>query len=374
MDYRRLAEKRLPRFLFDYIDGGCNDELTMSANVRDFATLKLRQRVMRDVSNVDTSTHLLGQAASMPLILAPVGMAGMMGRRGETQGVRTANAAKVPFTLSTVGICSLEEVQQASSEPFWFQLYMLRDRSVVESILARAQGAGCDTLVFTVDLAVAGMRRRDTRNGMVGDDNLAMALGKLRQLLARPGWLLDVGIRGKPHTFGSIANFVANSTDLNAYKHWIDSQFDASVTWDDIAWLREIWPGKLLIKGVLEADDARAAATVGADGVVVSNHGGRQLDSAASTISKLPGVVDAVGDQLEVFLDGGVRGGIDVIKAAALGARGVLIGRPWVWAMAARGEAGLGRLLDTYQTEMKLAMALMGITRVEQIDRSLLDN
>jgi len=374
LDYRRLAEKRLPRFLFDYIDGGCNDELTMDANVRDFTALKLKQQVMRDVSNIDTSTSLLGQKAAMPLILAPVGLAGMMARRGETQGVRAANAAKVPFTLSTVGVCPVEEVQRAASEPFWFQLYMLRGRGAVESILERARNAGCETLVFTVDLAVAGMRRRDTRNGMVGDEKLAMAIGRVRQLLMRPGWVFDVGIRGKPHTFGNVDQFVAGARDFNAYKNWLDSQFDASVTWDDIAWLRGIWPGKLLIKGILEVDDARAAADTGADGVVVSNHGGRQLDSVASSISKLPAVVDAVGDQLEVYMDGGVRSGIDVIKAVALGARGVLIGRPWVWAIAAQGEVGLRHLLDSYRTEIELAMALMGVTRIEQIDRTALDN
>ena len=372
-DYRRLAEKRLPRFLFDYVDGGANEERTMAANVADLASLRIRQRVMRDVSAIDTATTLAGQNASMPLALAPVGMAGMFARRGEVQGIRAADQAGVPFTLSTVGICPIEEIRAAAAGPFWFQLYMMRDREVVERLLARARAGGCTALLFTVDLAVPGLRYRDFRNGMLGRDTLRAKLARARQLGTRPGWIRDVGILGKPHSFGSLSDVVPDPTDLQAYKAWIDAQFDPRVTWKDIEWLRSIWGGKLYIKGVLEPDDARAAADVGADGVVVSNHGGRQLDSVASTASKLPGVAAAVGERVEVLVDGGIRGGIDVLKAVALGARGVLIGRPWIWAMAGAGQQGLSDLLAGFKLELQVAMALAGVTRIADIDHSVLD-
>ena len=372
LDYRALAEKRLPRFLFDYIDGGANDELTLAANVSDFAKVRLKQRVLRDVSHVDASTTLAAQQVRMPMALAPIGMAGMMARRGEAQAVRVANAAGLPFTLSTVGICSLEEVQAAASQPFWFQLYMIRDRVAVQSVLARARAAGCTTLVFTVDLPVAGMRHRDARNGMLSD-SLRGKLGKVRQLVARPGWVADVAMGGKPLTFGNLSALVPDASNLNSYKAWIDSQFDTSVTWKDIAWLRSIWPGKLLLKGILEVEDALAAAAIGADGVIVSNHGGRQLDSVASSISKLSAIADAVGERAEVYMDGGVRSGVDVFKAIALGARGVLIGRPWIWALAGAGVTGLTDLLATFQREFEVAMALTGVTRVSDIRRELID-
>ncbi|MBK6351779.1 MAG: L-lactate dehydrogenase [Proteobacteria bacterium] len=372
-DYRRLAERRLPRFLFDYIDGGANDELTMAANLADFASMKLRQRVMRDVSGVDTSTVLAGRKVAMPVALAPVGMAGMFSRRGEVTGVRAADQAGIPFTLSTLGVCTMQELQAASPSPFWFQLYMMRDRAVVQRLLGRARDAGCDTLLFTVDLAVTGLRHRDVRNGMIGRPTLKVRLSKLRQLLARPGWIRDVGVLGKPHTIGNLSEVVPDPTDLNAYKAWIDEQFDPSVTWKDIEWLRRIWDGKLLIKGVLEAGDARGAVDVGADGVVVSNHGGRQLDGVASSIAKLPGVVAAVGDRVEVLLDGGVRSGVDVLKAVALGARGVLIGRPWVWAVAGAGQQGLIDLLETVHNELRTAMALAGVSRIADVGPELID-
>lgn len=372
-DYRRLAEKRLPRFLFDYIDGGANDELTMRANLADFASVRLRQRVMRDVSGVDTSTMLAGRRVTMPLALAPVGMAGMFSRRGEVTGHRVASQAGVPFSLSTLGVCTMDELRTASPAPFWFQLYMMRDRNVVERLLDRARDAGCDTLLFTVDLAVTGLRHRDVRNGMLGRPTLKARLGKLRQLVARPGWIRDVGLLGKPHTIGNLSDVVPDPTDLNAYKDWIDAQFDPSVTWKDIEWLRRIWNGKLLIKGVLEPGDARDAVEVGADGVVVSNHGGRQLDGVQSSIAKLPGVVAAVGHQAEILLDGGVRSGVDVLKAVALGARGVLIGRPWVWATAGAGLQGLVDLLGTFQNELRTAMALAGVSRVADVGPELID-
>jgi L-lactate dehydrogenase (cytochrome) len=372
LDYRRLAEKRLPRFLFDYIDGGAGEEKSMGANADDFLKLKLRQRVMCDVDNVDTSTTLFGQPASMPLVLAPVGLAGMMRRRGEVQGVRAATRAGIPFTTSTVGICSVEEVQAAAGKPAWFQLYMLRDRGLVTALLERAQQAGCTTLVFTVDLAVAGMRHRDSRNGMLGG-GVAGRVSKAWQIFTRPQWILDVGIKGKPHDFGNLREAVAGSKNLDEFKAFIADQFDPSVTWEDIAWLRSQWKGPILIKGVMSADDARAAIDVGADGVVVSNHGGRQLEGVASSISKLPEVVAAVGDRAEVHMDGGVRSGTDVVKAVALGAKSVMIGRPWVWAMAARGEQGLVDLLQVFQKEIAVTLALMGVRRVNEITPDLLE-
>jgi L-lactate dehydrogenase (cytochrome) len=372
LDFRARAERRLPRFLFDYIDGGANDEVTLAANSTDFGRIRLRQHVLRDVSHIDTTARLAAEKVSMPMALAPIGLAGMMSRRGEAQAVRIANEAGIPFTLSTVGICSLSEVKDASTKPFWFQLYMMRDREAVKSLLQRALAVGCTTLVFTVDLPVTGMRHRDTRNGML-TSSLAGKVGKLRQLVIRPGWLADVAIGGKPHTFGSLAALVPDAPNLNAFRAWIDAQFDPSVTWSDIEWLRSMWPGKLLIKGILEVDDALAAVAIGADGVIVSNHGGRQLDSVASTISKLPAIATAVGGKVEVLVDGGVRSGVDVFKAIALGANGVLIGRPWIWALAGGGPSGLADLLATFRREFEVSMALTGVTRVSDIGPELID-
>jgi len=371
-DYRKLAEKRLPRFLFDYIDGGANEEVTLAANLSDFSRYRLKQRVMRDVGNIDTGTVMCGSHYGMPLALAPVGMAGLMARRGEVLGARVAKKAGVPFTASTVGICSLDEIRDAIGEPCWFQLYMLRDRTIVEKLLERAAATGVDTLIFTVDLAVTGMRHRDWRNGMTGD-SLSSRLAKFRQLAARPGWLYDIGIRGKPHHFGNLAEVTEKPVDLVSLKDFIAGQFDPTVTWKDIAWLRSIWKGKLLIKGVLSAEDASSAMDAGADGVIVSNHGGRQLDCVSSGIGKLPEVVQAVGGKIEVFMDGGVRNGIDVVKAVALGASGVLIGRPWVWAAAGAGEKGLSDLLGVFQEEIRVAMALMGVNRIDELSPDLLE-
>jgi L-lactate dehydrogenase (cytochrome) len=372
-DYRRLAGKRLPRFLLDYVDGGANDELTMAANVADLRALRIRQRVMRDVDAIDTSTTLAGERVAMPLALAPVGMAGMYARRGEVQGMRASSGAGVPFTLSTVGICTIGEVRGAAPGPLWFQLYMMRDREIVQRVLAEARAGGCTALLFTVDLPMPGLRRRDFRNGMLGRDTLRARLAKAWQLGTRPGWLWDVGVRGKPHSFGSLADVIPDPTDLRAFKDWIDRQYDRTVTWKDIEWVRGLWDGKLLVKGVLEPDDARAAADAGVDGVIVSNHGGRQLDSVASSIAKLPGVVAAVGERVEVLVDGGIRGGIDVLKALALGARGAMIGRPWVWAIGGAGQAGLEDLLATFKLELEIAMALTGVTRIADIGPELID-
>jgi L-lactate dehydrogenase (cytochrome) len=361
-DYRRLAESRLPRQLFDYIDGGSVDERTLVANREDLARLRLRQRVLRDVSRVDTTATVAGRPVTMPVVLAPVGLAGLFRRRGEVQAARAAEAAGVPFCLSTVGLCSLEEVRAATTKPFWFQLYMMRDRGHVRELLQRAQAAGVTTLVFTVDLAVVGARYRDTRNGMGGGLSTWASLRSALNFAAHPRWLVDVALGGRPLVFGNLASYVASAKNIQQFRSWIDSQFDPSVTWRDIEWLRREWPGTIIIKGILEPEDACAAADAGAVGIVVSNHGGRQLDGAPSSISALPRVVDAAGARLEILMDGGVHSGQDVVKALALGAQSVMIGRAWVYALAARGEAGVRHLLSQMQREMAVTLALTGLT------------
>jgi L-lactate dehydrogenase (cytochrome) len=371
-DFQALARRRLPRFLFDYLDGGAGREHTLTANVSALSRVRLRQRVLVDVDGIESATTLAGESLAMPLALAPIGLAGMMARRGEVQAARVAEAAGVPFILSTVGICSLEEVQATRSVPFWFQLYMLRDRGVVQSLLDRAWAAGCRTLVFTVDLPAPGLRHRDVRNGMEAS-GLRAGLLRASQVLARPGWLWDVAVRGKPLNFGSLASQVPDAHDLNAFKRWVDAQFDASVTWRDIAWLRGRWQGRLVLKGIMEADDARRAVEHGADGLVVSNHGGRQLDGVRASIEALPAISQAVGMRAEVWMDGGIRSGIDVFRALALGARGVMIGRPWVWALAGAGPVGLAAYLSGLQRELRLAMMLTGCRSIAEIDLDRID-
>lgn len=371
-DYRRLAESRLPRQLFDYIDGGAVDERTLAANRDDLARLQLRQRVLRDVSRVDTAVEIAGRSAAMPIVLAPVGLAGLMRRRGEVQAARAAETAGVPFCLSTVGLCSLEEVRAATRASFWFQLYMMRDRGHVRELLQRARAVGVETLVFTVDLAVVGARYRDTRNGMGGG---LSAWGSLRSALdfaAHPRWLADVALGGRPLVFGNLSSYVASAKNIQQFRAWIDAQFDPSVTWRDIEWLRREWPGTLIIKGILEAEDAEAAANAGAEGIVVSNHGGRQLDGAPSSISALPRIVDAVAGRVEILMDGGVHSGQDVVKAVALGARAVMIGRAWVYALAARGEGGVRHLLSQMQREIGVTLALTGLTAVRDASPDML--
>lgn len=371
-DYRRLAEKRLPRVLFDYIDGGAYDERTLADNVSDFQTLELKQRVMRDVSNLDTTLDYLGQTWTMPVALAPIGMAGMMARRSEVQAKRAADAFGIPYCLSTVGICSLEEVAAVSDTPFWFQLYMLRDRGAVKNLLERAKAVGVTTLIFTVDLAVVGARYRDVRNGMAGGIS---TWGRLRSgllsYLTHPKWLVDVGIGGKPHIFGNLSEYVPKATTPADFKQWVDGQFDPSVTWKDIEWLRTIWDGELIIKGVLCPEDALSAKQSGANAVVVSNHGGRQLDGVSSSIAMLPRIVDSVGDDLDILMDGGIRSGLDVTKAIAMGAKATLIGRPWIYALAARGEAGLSDLLATFKQGMDVSMALTGAPTLDDLSPNI---
>jgi len=319
-DYRELARRRLPRQLFDYIDGGAYEEATMRANADDLRALELRQRVLRDVSALDLRTSILGCEFSMPIALAPVGLGGMFARRAEVQAARAAESAGVSFCESTVSICGIEEVAAASARPVWFQLYVMRDRAYTEDLLARATAAGCPVLVLTVDLPVVGARYRDVRNGLSGDLGPMQKVRRGIDLARHVAWVRDVALGGKPHTFGNLEKAVPGGSSPDSFKEWVDSQFDPTVTWDDLEWVRAHWKGKLVIKGVLDADDARLAVDHGIDGVVVSNHGGRQLDDTPSTTSALPAVVEAVAARATVLVDGGVRSGLDVVKLMALGA------------------------------------------------------
>ena len=365
-DYRERARRRLPKFLFDYVDGGAGREQTLAWNTDAWRKICLRQRVLVDVSDIDTRATLLGQECQLPLALSPVGLAGMTARRGEVQAVRAAEAAGLPFTLSTVGLCGLDEVARAAEQPFWFQLYMLKDRAVVRSLLDQAWQVGCRNLLFTVDLPMPGSRQRDVRNG-VGMPGLRPRVLKTSQVLSRPRWIWDVVLRGKPLSLGSMSPFVKAASNPDDFKHWVDQQFDPSVTWDDIAWLRESWKGRLVLKGVLDVADVQPAIDTGVDGLVVSNHGGRQLDGVPATADCLPPLVDVAEGRLEMLVDGGIRSGMDVFRALALGADGVMIGRPWVWALAGGGQQGLERLLAAFHDELRIAMALTGITRVADI-------
>ena len=368
-DFRDAARRRLPRFLFDYIDGGAYAERTLGRNVSDLADLSLRQRVLKDVSRVSTRTTLFGVDQALPVVLAPVGLTGMYARRGERQAARAAAAKGVPFCLSTVSVCDLAEVSKASPAPIWFQLYVLRDRGFMRDLLAKAQDAGATTLVFTVDMPVPGARYRDAHSGMSGPN---AALRRMAQAVTKPGWAWDVGVMGRPHTLGNVAPVLGANSGLEDFIGWLGANFDPSIQWKDLDWIREVWKGPLVIKGVLDPEDARAAADIGADGIVVSNHGGRQLDGVLSTARALPAVAEAVGDRLTVLADGGVRSGLDVVRMLALGAQGVLLGRAWVYALAARGGVGVEQLLDLIEKEMRVAMALTGVNSVAEIDRSIL--
>lgn len=370
-DFRQAARRRLPRVLFDYIDGGSYGETTLAANVNDFEALKLRQRVLRDVSKLSMATEILGQRLSMPVILAPIGLGGMYARRGEVQAARASQAAGVPFSLSTVSVCAIDEVAAAAAPP-WFQLYMIKDRSFMADVLAKASEAGCPILLFTVDLPIPGARHRDTRNAMVATD-LRSRLGQAADGLRRPGWLFDVYFGGRPHTLGNVAAAAGDLKSLGQFWSWIGRNFDPSVTWNDLAWVRGHWSGPIVLKGVLDPEDAREAVRCGADGIVVSNHGGRQLDGAASSISALPAIANAVGDDLTVLMDGGVRSGLDVLKALAAGAKACFVGRPWAWALGAGGEAGVGQMLAILRQELRMAMSLTGCTDVLSAGPDLLD-
>ena len=374
LDDRELARRRLPRQLFDYVDGGAYDEATLRANVSDLGRVLLRQVVMRDVSVRDPSVEVLGQHLALPIVLAPVGLGGMFARRAEVQAARAAERAGVPFIESTVSICSIEEVAEAKATPPWFQLYVMRDRGYAQDLMARAQAVGSPVLVLTIDLAVVGARHRDTRNAAVGTTTAWAKARRALDLLSHPRWIADVALGGRPLTFGNLEKAVPGAGSPAAFKDWVDSQFDPSVTWKDIEWVRGNWNGRLVVKGVLDPEDARQAAEAGVDGIVVSNHGGRQLDAVPSTARALPEVVDAVGDDVEVLADGGVRTGLDVVKMVAMGARAVLIGRAWAWAVAAHGEAGVRHVLAVMKADIDTALGLTGQTAIADVDRSALYN
>ncbi len=373
-DYRDAARRRLPHFLFEYIDGGAFAEVTLRRNVEDLATIALRQRVLCDVADIDLATTLFGATQAMPLALAPIGLAGLVARRGEVQAARAAHAAGVPFILSTVSACPIAEVRAGlpAAANFWFQLYMIRDRGFLRDLLARAREAGCPALVFTVDMPVPGTRYRDYRSGLAGAPGLAGDLRRVAQALARPGWAWDVGLHGRPHALGNIAPVLGGRTGLDDFFAWMRGNFDPGIAWRDLDFIRSEWTGPLILKGILDPEDARQAVEMGADGIIVSNHGGRQLDGALSTARALPAVADAVAGRLTLLADGGVRSGLDVVRLLALGADGVLIGRLWPWALAAGGEAGVARLLALLAAEMRVAMALTGVRRVADIGRNCL--
>jgi L-lactate dehydrogenase (cytochrome) len=371
-DYRELARRRLPKVLFDYIDGGSYAEVTLARNVADFQDIALRQRVMRDASKLDMSVEVFGKTWSAPIALAPVGMSGMYARRGEVQAAKAAARADIPFTLSTAGICPVEEVA-ATGVPPWYQLYMLRDRGYMRELLGRVKAAGCPVLVFTVDLPVSGTRYRDVRSGLTGRRGLMHLLRRYWDGARRPGWLWDVWACGRPHLFGNIAGAVPEAQGIDDFWVWVGKNFDPGVTWADLDWVRQSWDGPIVIKGILDPEDAREAVRAGADGIIVSNHGGRQLDGVRSGISALPHVLDEVGGETEVFMDGGVRSGLDVLKAMALGARACFLGRAWAFALAAGGEQAIVRMLTAMKGELATAMVLTGCTDVKKADRSLLD-
>ena len=371
-DYRELARKRLPRQLFDYVDGGSFGEYTLSANRDDLRDIQLRQRVLRDVSQMSLSTTVMGQELAMPVLLAPIGFGGMMARRGEVQAARAAERAGVVFCESTLSICAIEEVAQAVERPFWFQLYVMKDRSYAEDLISRVKATGCTTLILTVDLPVIGRRYRDGRNGLGGGIS-AMGQVKRRLDFARhPSWVRDVALGGRPLTFGNLERALPDAKVPQDFQRWVDGQFDPSVTWDDLEWLRSHWDGKIALKGILDAEDAREAVARGVDAIIVSNHGGRQLDDVPSTIHALPAIVDAVNGRIEVLMDGGIRSGLDVVKALSLGARACLIGRPWVYAVAARGEKGVEHILRIIREEIRVTLGLTGFTNVQELNRSAL--
>jgi L-lactate dehydrogenase (cytochrome) len=368
-DFRAAAQQRLPRFLFDYIDGAAYAELTSRRNIDDLSEVALRQRVLRDVSQINLETNLFDRNCRMPVALGPVGLSGMYARRGEVQAATAAAAKNIPMCLSTVSVCSLEEVAAASSAPLWFQLYVIRDRGFMRDLIAKAKALNCGALIFTVDMPVPGARYRDVHSGMSGP---YAAFRRTIQALTHPRWAWDVGVRGRPHKLGNIAPVLGDRSGLEDFIGWMARNFDPVVTWRDLGWIRQEWDGKLIIKGILDREDAREAVALQADGIVVSNHGGRQLDGVRSTARSLPHIADEVGDALTILADGGVRSGLDVVRMLALGAKAVLLGRAWAYALGARGGSGVGRLLDIIEAEMRVAMALTGCTDVAAIGRQIL--
>ena len=371
-DYRAAAQRKLPPFLFHYIDGGAYAEHTLRRNVDDLADIALRQRVLRNMSELSLETTLFGETLAMPVALAPVGLCGMFARRGEVQAAKAADAKGIPFTLSTVSVCPIEEVAPTISRPMWFQLYVLKDRGFMKNALERARAAGVTTLVFTVDMPVPGARYRDAHSGMSGPNAAAR---RMLQAVTHPSWAWDVGLHGRPHDLGNISTYRGSPTGLADYIGWLGNNFDPSISWKDLEWIREFWQGPMIIKGILDPDDARDAVSFGADGIVVSNHGGRQLDGVLSSARALPAIADAVKGQLAILADSGIRNGLDIVRMIALGADSVLLGRAFIYALAAAGGAGVTNLLNLIEKEMRVAMVLTGAKSISEISaESLVQN
>lgn len=368
-DYREGARRRVPPFLFHYLDGGAGTEQTMRANIDDLQQVKMRQRVLKGTEKLDLSTEWFGEKYDLPVALAPIGLAGMFARRGELQAVRAASAHNIPFIQSTVSVCSLKEVAAVSSKPIWFQLYVLKDRGFMRDVLMRARELGAKALVFTVDMPVPGARYRDAHSGMSGPN---ARIRRILQAILHPRWALDVGLLGRPHDLGNISTYRGHATGLEDYIGWLGSNFDPGIGWSDLQWIRDEWQGPMVIKGILEAQDAREAKALGADGIVVSNHGGRQLDGALSSARALPAIADAVKGDLTIFADGGVRTGTDVIRMLGLGADGVLLGRAYVYALATHGESGVRNLLKIIERDLRTNMVLTGVRSIREIGRDIL--
>ncbi|WP_050872126.1 FMN-dependent L-lactate dehydrogenase LldD [Comamonas testosteroni] len=368
-DYRAAAQKRLPPFLFHYLDGGAYAEKTLARNVDDLADVALRQRVLKNMSQLDTSIELFGEKFSIPVALAPVGLTGMFARRGEVQAAMAADKKGIPFTMSSVSVCPIEEVAPRLSRPMWFQLYVLKDRGFMKNALERAQAAGVSTLVFTVDMPVPGARYRDAHSGMSGPN---AAMRRYLQAVTHPHWALDVGLMGRPHTLGNISTYKGQNVSLEDYMGYLGANFDPSISWSDLEWIRDFWKGPMLIKGILDPEDARDAVRFGADGIIVSNHGGRQLDGVLSSARALPAIADAVKGQIKILADSGVRNGLDIVRLLALGADCTMIGRAFVYALAAEGEAGVTNLLNLLEKEMRVAMTLTSVKNVSEITGDLL--
>ena len=368
-DLRVLAEKRVPRMFYDYADSGSWTEGTYRANEGDFQPIKLRQRVAVNMENRSTAVKMVGVDAKMPVSIAPVGLTGMQHADGEIHAARAAEKFGIPFTLSTMSICSIEDIASHTSSPFWFQLYMMRDRDAMARMIQRCKDAKCSALVLTLDLQVIGQRHKDLKNGLTAPPR--PTIGNIINLMTKPRWCL--GMAGtKRRTFGNLVGHVKGVSDMNSLASWTNEQFDPRLSWADVAWVKQQWGGKLILKGIMEVEDAVLAAQHGADAIVVSNHGGRQLDGAPSSIHALPALVDAVGDKLEVWMDGGIRSGQDVLKAWALGARGTMIGRAMVYGLGAMGEAGVTKALQIIHKELDVSMAFCGHTQLQNVDRSIL--
>ncbi|HCG8578512.1 TPA: FMN-dependent L-lactate dehydrogenase LldD [Vibrio parahaemolyticus] len=368
-DYRAAAKAKLPPFLFHYIDGGSYDERTLKRNTDDLGDVALRQRVLRDMTDLSLETEIFGEKLAMPIALAPVGLTGMYARRGEVQAAKAAEKKGIPFTMSTVSVCPIEEVAPAIERPMWFQLYVLKDRGFMKNVLERAKAAGVTTLVFTVDMPVPGARYRDMHSGMSGPN---AAMRRVFQAMRHPSWAVDVGLLGKPHDLGNISTYRGEPTKLEDYIGWLGANFDPSISWKDLEWIRDFWDGPMVIKGILDEEDAKDAVRFGADGIVVSNHGGRQLDGVLSTAKALPSIADAVKGDLKIFVDSGIRTGLDVVRMLALGADCTLLGRSFVYALAAQGGAGVENLLDLYDKEMRVAMTLTGAKNIADLSRDSL--